>query len=116
MKGMIYVLTICGAALAAVVAAVRYLRLPQEYIWYTAALLSVVVVIAAIISFIRFLQAKRNAVAKAAGKSRAGVARLTRDPDNRHALDRSAVPADWGVQPQTSSGSVGSRNSTSHHP
>jgi len=42
---------------AAVVAAVRYLRLPQEYIWYTAALLSVVVVIAAIISFIRFLQA-----------------------------------------------------------
>ncbi len=68
MKGMIYVLTICGAALASVVAAVRYLRLPQEYIWYTAALLSIVIAIAAIISFIRFLQAKRSAVAKAAGK------------------------------------------------
>lgn len=68
MKGMIYVLTLCGAGLAAVVAAVRYLRLPQEYVWYTAALMSVIVLIAGIITFVRFIQMKRNAVAKAGGK------------------------------------------------
>ena len=65
MKPMIYVLTVCGACIAAVVAAVRYLRLPPEYIWYTAALMAVVVAIAAIITFIRFLAAKKAQLAKA---------------------------------------------------
>lgn len=68
MKGMIYVLTVCGAALAAVVAAVRYLRLPQEYVWYTAAVLSVIVIIAGIITFVRFLQSKKKQIDKAGGK------------------------------------------------
>ncbi|MFY0539606.1 type VI secretion protein IcmF/TssM N-terminal domain-containing protein [Nannocystis pusilla] len=66
---MIYVLTFAGAAIAAVVAAVRYLRLPQEYVWWTAALMAVVVLIAGIITFINFLRAKKAAVDKANPKA-----------------------------------------------
>lgn len=69
MKGMIYVLTIAGASIAAVVAAVRYLKLPQEYVWYTAALMAVVVIIAGIITFISFLRAKKAAVDRANPKA-----------------------------------------------
>lgn len=69
MKGMIYVLTFAGAAIAAVVAAVRYLRLPQEYVWWTAALMAVVVLIAGIVTFINFLRAKKAAVDKANPKA-----------------------------------------------
>ncbi|WAS99583.1 type VI secretion protein IcmF/TssM N-terminal domain-containing protein [Nannocystis punicea] len=66
---MIYVLTFAGAAIAAVVAAVRYLRLPQEYVWWTAALMAVVVLIAGIVTFINFLRAKKAAVDKANPKA-----------------------------------------------
>lgn len=68
MKRMLYVLTFCGAVLAAVVAAVRFLRLPQEYVWYTAALMAVVVVIASIVTFISYLKGRRDQVARAKGQ------------------------------------------------
>ncbi|HEY8380199.1 MAG TPA: type VI secretion protein IcmF/TssM N-terminal domain-containing protein, partial [Nannocystis sp.] len=66
---MIYVLTVCGAVVAAVVAAVRYLKLPQEYVWYTAALMAVVVIIAGIVNFIRYLSTKKERLAKLSPKA-----------------------------------------------
>lgn len=64
MNKFVYVLMACGAALAAVVAAVRYLKLPQEYVWYTAILLGIIVAIAGVVTFIRFLQGKKKALDK----------------------------------------------------
>jgi type VI protein secretion system component VasK len=69
LKKMIYVLTVAGAVVAAVVAAVRYLKLPQEYVWWTAALMAVVVTIFAILTFINFLRAKKAAVDRANPKA-----------------------------------------------
>lgn len=64
MNRLVYVLMGCGAVLASVAAAIRYLKLPQEYLWYAAFLCGIVVAIAAIVSLIQYVRNKKNAVAK----------------------------------------------------